>query len=114
MIKNNATLFHTGILQRMDEKSKKIAALENTMETIFQDLMDEGDKTYIVEDLEEEVKASPHIDFTTLRKQIYRLKETNSQLANEDSLPQNSVDELHEEVAPLQVDDTYCLMNIKP
>ena len=57
----------------MNEKSRKIFSLENTMKTIFQNLMDcFGDKRDLVEDIEEEVKALPHIEIIDLKTKIIR------------------------------------------
>jgi hypothetical protein len=48
-------------LQWFDEKSRKIVDLEQTMETIFQDLVDDfGDKKDLVDDLVKEVKVLSH------------------------------------------------------
>jgi len=35
LLEDEVAMFQTTILQRIDEKSKKIVALENTLETIF-------------------------------------------------------------------------------
>lgn len=42
-----------------------------------------GDKRDLVEDIEEEVKALPHIEIIDLKTKIIRWEETNIQLANE-------------------------------
>lgn len=52
----------------MDDKFRKIVALKNTMETIFQTLLDDfGDKKNLVDDLSIGVKALCHEDITTLK-----------------------------------------------
>jgi len=55
---DEATLFQTNHLQWFDEKSKKIIDLEQTMETIFRDLVDDFSvKKDLVDDLVKEVKV---------------------------------------------------------
>jgi hypothetical protein len=42
-----------------------------------------GDKSNLVDDLEEEVKSLSHIENDDLKTNIFRLEESNSQLENE-------------------------------
>ena len=88
----------------MVEQFKKETLLESTMETFcFHNLADEfKDKVYLVDDLEEEVNPLSNIESVSLKEENCRLEETNSQLTNEVSHLQSSIDEIHEEVAPLQ------------
>jgi chromosome segregation ATPase len=105
-LEDEDALFQNNLLQRFDEKSRKVFYLERTMETIFQDLVDEfGTKTDLVDDLEKEVKNLSHTENVVLKKNICRLEESNTQLENEVAHLQASVDELCEEVAPLQEDN---------
>jgi hypothetical protein len=60
-LEDEVSLFQTILLQWFDEKSRKIVDLEQTMETIFQDLVDDfGDKTNFVDDLVKEMKSLSH------------------------------------------------------
>lgn len=101
-LEDEATLFQTILFQWFDDKSRKVFDLERTMETIFQDLLDDyGTKTNLVDDLEKEVKTLSHTENIVLKTNICRLEESNTQLANEVAHLQTFVDELREEVAPL-------------
>lgn len=101
-LEDEATLFQTILFQWFDDKSRKNFDLERTMETIFQDLVDDyGTKTNLVDDLEKEVKTLSHTENIVLKTNICRLEESNTQLANEVAHLQTFVDELREEVAPL-------------
>jgi hypothetical protein len=54
-------LFETIHLQRFDEKSKKLVHLEQTMDNIFQELVDDfGDNIDLVDDLVKEVRVLSH------------------------------------------------------
>jgi chromosome segregation ATPase len=100
--------FKLVLLLRFDEKSRKVFDLERTMETIFQDLVDEfGTKSDLVNDLEKEVKNLSHTENVVLKTNICRLEESNTHLANKVSHLQAFVDELREEVAPLQEDNNH-------
>lgn len=86
----------------MDEKSKKVDALDNTIETVFQNLLDDFlDKKNLVDDLEDEVKTLSRIEHASLIEKISWLEAKNTQLTTKVSHLQASVDELHEEVGPL-------------
>ena len=55
----------------MDEISRKIVSLENTIKNIFQNLVDEfGDKTNLIDDLEIEVKYLSHAKNVVLKEKI--------------------------------------------
>jgi regulator of replication initiation timing len=57
-LKDEASLFQTSLQQRFDEKYRKYFYLENTMETIFQDLVNDfHNKIDLVDDLVKEVKS---------------------------------------------------------
>jgi len=59
-LEDEDSLFQTILLQRFDEKSSKID-LEETMEAIFQDLVDDfGNKIDLFDDLVKEVKTLYH------------------------------------------------------
>lgn len=74
-LEDEVAMFQSAILCRMDEKSWKIYTLENTMESIFQNLVDKfEDKKYLVDDLEEEVKTLSHEDIVDLKEINYRLE----------------------------------------
>jgi hypothetical protein len=82
-LEDEASLFQTILLQWFDEKSRKVFDLERTMETIFQDLVDDfGNKTDLVDDLMKEVKTLSHTENVVLKTNICRLEESNTQLAN--------------------------------
>ena len=73
------------------------------MEISFQRLADKfKDKSDLVDDLEVEVKFLSREDIDGLKKNIGRLKAENSQQTDEVSHMQASVDEICEEVVPLQ------------
>jgi archaellum component FlaC len=75
----------------------------NTAARFFQTLVDEfEEKSDLLEDLEEEVKSLPH---TTVSTNVIQLMEENTQLTCEVSHLQASIDELREEVSPLQEDN---------
>jgi FtsZ-binding cell division protein ZapB len=75
----------------------------NTARSVFQTLADEfEEKSELIEELEEEVKSLPH---TTLSIDVNQLMERNCQLTCEVSHLQASIDELCEEVVPLQEDN---------
>jgi hypothetical protein len=40
-MENEVALFQTGLLMRLDKKSRKFSTLVKTIETIFKDLVDE-------------------------------------------------------------------------
>jgi len=53
------------------------------METIFQDLLDDFvTKTYLVDDLGKEMKTLSHTKNVFLKTNIFRMEESNTQLAN--------------------------------
>ena len=68
----------------MDEISRNIVSLANTMENIFRNLVDEfGDKTNLIDDLKIEVKYLSHAKNVVLKENIYRLVKDNTNLAND-------------------------------
>jgi hypothetical protein len=90
------------ILQRYDEKYRKIDILERTLKHVFHNLVDEfGDKTYLLDDLEEEVKNLLHTYINGLKEKVNKLDTTNTHVENEVTFLYVSVDELHEEFSPL-------------
>jgi hypothetical protein len=81
-LEDEATLFQTNLLQRFDEKSRKIVDQAQTMETIFQDPVDDfGDKTDLVDDLVMEVKYLSHENVS--------LKTKNAGLENQLKIAEN-------------------------
>jgi hypothetical protein len=73
-LEDKATLLQTSLLQRFDEKSGKIVDLEQTMETIFQHLVDDfSDKTDLVDNLVKEVKIIS-LENVALKKENAGLK----------------------------------------
>jgi hypothetical protein len=104
------SIFQACLLQRFDEKSRKVFDLERKMETIFQDTVDcFGNKTYLVDDLKKDMKIFSHTKNIVLKKNICRLEESNTQLENKVSHLQASIYELHEEASPLQEDNNQLL-----
>jgi hypothetical protein len=60
-LEDEVSMFQTNLLQWFDENSRNIFHLEKTMETIFQDLVDDfSDKKDLVDDLVKEVKVLSH------------------------------------------------------
>jgi hypothetical protein len=60
-LEDEASLFQTILLQQFDEKSRIFFYLKQTMETIFQDLVDDfGNKIDLVNNLMKEVKTLSH------------------------------------------------------
>jgi hypothetical protein len=107
-LEDEVSFFQTSLLLRFDEKSRKVFDLKRTMETIFQDLVDEfGTKSDLVNDLEKAVKIVSHTENVVLKTNICSLEESNTHLANKVAHLQAFVDELREEVAPLQEDNNH-------
>jgi regulator of replication initiation timing len=98
-LKYDKDMFETLVPQH----SRRVASLGKIVERFFQSLIDELKEKYnLLGDLEEDVKDLPN---TTLSAYVIHLMETNTHLNCEVSHLQDSLDELCEEVAPLQEDN---------
>jgi predicted nuclease with TOPRIM domain len=75
----------------------------NIVPIFFHTLVDKFEKMfYLIEDLEKEVNSLPH---TIVSTNFIQLMEENTQLTREVYHLQTSIDEIREEVSPLQEDN---------
>jgi predicted nuclease with TOPRIM domain len=66
-----------------------------------------GNKSYLFDDMEKELKILSHIEKVILKKNLCRLEESNTQLGNEVSNLQASINEIRVEVSLLQEDKNH-------
>lgn len=93
-------------LKKFDQGIMNTAVMERSLECVFQNVMEEfGDKTDLLDVLEEEAKNLSHTNIVGLEEKIDGLKKANSQLQTKALFLQFYIDELREEVALLQEND---------